>query len=71
MALRRRRRTERTATEHQDALTDLTERDAEIDNLLRAAGELTAELQLSVQQASARLRDSIQEGDDGAGRGRA
>lgn len=71
MALFRRRRMARTTAEHEEALTDLTERDAEIDELLRAAGELTAELQLSVREASARLRDSIQEGEDGTGRGHA
>jgi ABC-type transporter Mla subunit MlaD len=47
------------------ALDDLQDKDEEIDDLLAAAAELTAEFRASVEQASARLRSVAGRTEDG------
>ena len=56
-----------TTPQHRKAMSDLTDKDEAIDELLRRGNELVAALRETVHQASERLRDSVQEDDDGAG----
>lgn len=65
MRFPRRRRTP-TPSEHADAMTDLRDKDREIDNLLTTADALVGELRASLAQASAVLQDtgSGEEDDD-------
>lgn len=64
------RKLARTPREHAEAMTDLRDKDREIDNLLTAADGLVEELKDTLAQASATLRRSAvggEEGDDDAG----
>lgn len=55
--------------ERTDAMTDLRDKDHEIDTLLSTADELVGELRASLAQASAALRRSAdgEDGDDNGG----
>jgi hypothetical protein len=57
---------ERTPVEHGAAMSALSDKDREIDDLLVRAGELVSELHDTVGQASARLR-AMEEDDDAGG----
>jgi hypothetical protein len=55
----RRRRDAGDPGQQRQALDDLQDKDAEIDDLLTAAAALTREFRASVDQASARLRSAV------------
>jgi hypothetical protein len=48
--------------DHSRAMADLEDKDEEIDDLLRAAADLVGELQVTVDEASDRLRGATAEG---------
>lgn len=67
--LRRSRTSASTPREHVDAMTDLEDKDREIDSLLSRADDLVGELRKSLAQVSAALQGPAtgEEGDDDGG----
>lgn len=67
LPLWRRRIHARNMAERRQALTDLNDKDKIIDDLLRTADGLVSELRVSLERATASLRDSAGEADDDGG----